>query len=200
MATVERRLREEFKKSIDYEALLDALLCDLTNDEAEQLLHELKHDITSRSDSGTDEAFAELLDGGQKMSAREMAALERRNIFAYFKRRKQLLSDALTPCEVAELLGVTSRQTAHDRRLAGTLLAVHDNGVWKFPIWQFDPGGANGVVDGLPEALKELHLSDFSKLSWFVSHNNALESTPIEALKSGRKAEVILAAQAVGVS
>lgn len=115
--------------------------------------------------------------------------------FAY---RRQLLAGALSAPQVAKLLG-TSRQTPHDRVQAKTLLGVMDKGALKFPAWQFDPEGADGVIDGLPEILKALHMSEFAKLSWLMRPNPYLEGlTPVEVLKQGGKDRAIAEALAVG--
>lgn len=71
---------------------------------------------------------------------------------------------------------------------------------WKFPSWQFDPEGPDGVVEGLPEVLKALGGSNFSKLNWLVSPNCYLDGiAPIEDLKRGDKERVLKEAEAVGV-
>lgn len=94
----------------------------------------------------------------------------------------------------------TTRQTPHDRLKKNSLIAVQDNGVWKFPTWQFDPQGPDGVIAGLPDVLNALNVPAMSKISWLTRHNKALNGlTPIEALKSGQKEEVIAEACSVGV-
>ncbi len=133
--------------------------------------------------------------GHQERSALEMAALVRS-----FRRRRELLEGSLTASQVAELL-VTSRQTPHDRLKSGTLLAVVDRGVWRFPAWQFDPEGPDGVIEGLPEVLRALNASPLAKASWFVRPNQYLAGrTPLEALKDGEMEPVRRAAETVGTS
>jgi hypothetical protein len=135
---------------------------------------------------------------GRTYSKQEAARLEITSLMRYFERRKELLQNSLTANEVAKLLG-TTRQTPHDRINKKSLLAVKDNGVWKFPLWQFDPSGADGVIDGLPEVLKSLEGSEFTKLNWLVSPNRYLEHlTPVEALKQGQKAKVLKEAKVLG--
>ena len=68
--------------------------------------------------------------------------------------------------QVNDLLAARSRQTAHDRIKDDTLLAGRDQGHWRLPTWQFDPDGPDGVIDGLPEVLKALQLSDLAKIRW----------------------------------
>jgi len=134
---------------------------------------------------------------GQNFTETERLKLELDSLVESFKYRRTLLKDSISASDVAHMLGV-SRQTPHDRVKAQTLLAVMDNGVLKFPLWQFNPEGSNGVIEGLPEVLKALTGSDFSKLSWLVRMNPFLGFTPIEALQRGLKAQVIEGALAVG--
>jgi hypothetical protein len=85
------------------------------------------------------ELVAELT-GGREYGRQEKSALEMSTLARSFRRRKELLEGALTAPKVAKLLD-TTRQTPHDRVRSGTLLAVLDRGVWRFPAWQFDPEG-----------------------------------------------------------
>lgn len=114
-----------------------------------------------------------------------------------FRRRKELLKASLSATEVAEVLG-TSRQTPHDRAESGSMLAVLDRGALRFPAWQFDPSGPNGVIEGLPQVLRALRTSRFAKLSWLVRPNPIFKGkTPVEVLKRGDKERVLQAARAV---
>ncbi len=145
------------------------------------------------------ELVAELT-GGREYGRQERSALEMATLARSFRRRKELLEGALTAPKVAKLLD-TTRQTPHDRVRSGTLLAVLDRGVWRFPAWQFDPEGPDGVVEGLPDVLQTLHTSPLAKASWLVRPNQYLEGrTPLETLKEGRKEAVRSAAETVGES
>ncbi len=140
------------------------------------------------------------LTGGREYSRQEKSALEMATLARSFRRRKELLEGALTAPEVAELLG-TTRQTPHDRVRSGTLLAVLDRGAWRFPAWQLDPEGPDGVVEGLPEVLQALHVSPLAKASWLVRPNQYLEGrTPLETLREGRTETVRSVAETVGTS
>ncbi|MEL6931247.1 MAG: hypothetical protein AAFO95_21895, partial [Cyanobacteria bacterium J06600_6] len=115
-----------------------------------------------------------------------------------------LLEGSITTPQVAELIGCQAITTVHDRRKAGTLLGLKDNGVYKFPVWQFDPEGDDGVIDRLPELIKTLEISDFAKLSWLTKSLRVFEGrTPIEILKSGSNEDIedlIIEAAGVGVA
>jgi hypothetical protein len=141
------------------------------------------------------------LSAGQSMSKAEIAALEVANLEQAFQLRKTLFENALTVNEVAKLLNVT-RQTPHDRLKAGTLLAELDKGELRFPPWQFDSSGPNGVVKGLPELIKALNIPPLGKIAWFVKPHYYLENkTPISVLKHDQNAlEALLKlARSVGI-
>ena len=126
--------------------------------------------------------------------------LELANLERYYQRRRELLEGSITSSKVAELLGCQNRATVRDRRLANTLLGVKDGGVYKYPLWQFDPSGDDGVLDGLPEVLAALDVSDFTKLNWFNKPHLAFDKkTPIEMLKQGEIEAVVIEARAVGI-
>jgi hypothetical protein len=138
------------------------------------------------------------LTGGREYGRQERSALEMATLARSFRRRRELLEGSLTASQVATLLG-TTRQTPHDRVKSDTLLAVFDRGVWRFPAWQFDPEGPDGVVEGLPEVLRTLHTSPLAKASWLVRPNQYLEErTPLEALKEGQLEAVRSVAETVG--
>ena len=137
---------------------------------------------------------------GQYYSQEERIQLEMDTLVRHFLHRRQLLENAFSAPQVAEILG-TSRQTPHDRIKSQTLLAVRDNGKMLFPAWQFDPTGPDGVLEALPQVLKNLALSDYAKLNWLTRPNPYLEGlTPVEVLKQGQGDRVIQEAQTVGAS
>lgn len=155
-------------------------------------------EVSSESVSSPDAPLIQAL-VGRTYTRSETLELELESLFRYFERRRQLLWGALSATEVAKLLG-TSRQTPHDRIKSQTLLGVLDRGAYRFPAWQFDPEGPDGVIDGLPEVLRVLEVSDFAKLNWLMRSNPFLDSlTPLVALKQGLKERVIREAAAVGV-
>jgi hypothetical protein len=133
-----------------------------------------------------------------------LAVLELANLERYYQRRRELLDSSITTTQVAKLIGCQAITTVHDRRKANTLLALKDNGVYKFPLWQFDPEGDDGVIDGLPEILKTLQNSNFGKLNWLTKSLRAFDGqTPIEVLKKGDAEDIedlLIEARGVGVA
>lgn len=175
-----------------------SLLKDLSAYEQELVMNMLKqlHSSEVAVPSGEDTLVETL--SGRTFSQKERTELEMKSLVQYFQQRRHLLKGALTAPQVAQLLG-SSRQTPHDRVKARTLLGVLDNGALRFPAWQFDPEGPDGVIDGLPNVLKTLQVSDFAKLNWLVRSNPFLDGlTPVQALKQGHKERVVQEATGVG--
>jgi hypothetical protein len=126
-------------------------------------------------------------------------ALELGTLQHRFALRRQVLSRTLAADEVAELLQTRSRQTAHDRAKAGSLLAIRDNGRLRFPLCQFDPEGPDGVPPGLADVLQGLHLPALAKAAWLERPHPALDGqSPIARLKQGGLDGVLAAAQRAG--
>ena len=73
--------------------------------------------------------------------------------------------------------------------------------MYKFPLSQFDPEGADGVVNGFPEVLEALDdVSPFTKLNWLSKPNPIMGGlTPLEMLKQGEVEKVVIEARALGV-
>jgi len=133
---------------------------------------------------------------GDPMSGAELVELETANLADYFARRRELLHDTLSAPQVAALLH-TSRQTPHDRVKADALLAVLDRGALRFPRWQFDPQGPDGVLTGLPEVLRALAMPPLVKVSWFTRPQTVLGNrTPLATLQAGDVTRVVMAARA----
>ena len=116
-----------------------------------------------------------------------------------FASRCSLLAQTIGAAEVAQLLGARSRQTAHDRIKAGTLRAVRDQGHWRFPLWQFDPDGPDGVIDHLSAVIAVLPVSDLAKVLWLQRPQPVFPgATPIDWLRQGHVEEVLTEARQVG--
>ncbi|MBA3331746.1 MAG: DUF2384 domain-containing protein [Actinobacteria bacterium] len=103
----------------------------------------------------------------------------------------------MTAPQAAELLGV-SRQTPLNRVKDKTMLAILDRGAYRFPVWQFDPQGEDGVLPGLPDVLEALEPQQpFAKLVWLRRPNPTLdEREPVELLRKRKIEPVIDAARA----
>lgn len=154
--------------------------------------------VTS-SDDAQKEALVARFTGGREYGSLERVALEAANLQGLFDTRRALLADTLTASGAARLLG-TTRQTPYDRAKKGTLLAIPDRGLLRFPQWQFDPHGPGGVIAGLPDVLQTLQVSPFVKALWLTRPNPTFEGqTPLEALRAGETERVQDAAAAVGV-
>jgi hypothetical protein len=167
--------------------------------DVEGLVHELERSAQNRPARSSNPELIETL-AGCSFSDDERLALDHISRLQYFQRRQELLQDSLTASQVARLLG-TSRQTPHDRVRSGSLLAVLDRGALRFPPWQFDPQGPDGVVAGLPQVLRSLHVPPLAKLSWLVLPSPVLDGlTPLAALKRGEIERVVEVARGVGVT
>jgi hypothetical protein len=140
-----------------------------------------------------------------KSKAKEQdAPLEWKALQRTFASRRVLLQDAITTTQVAQLLGVSPR-AIRERGRQGQLLGVLDGGRLRFPLWQFDPAGSGGVVEGLPPVLRAFDeagpLPPLAKMSWLVKPSVSLGgATPLEALRGGRLAETLSAARAAVAS
>jgi hypothetical protein len=133
-------------------------------------------------------------------TAAEEAALRRKALLAAFEERRRLLADALTTTEVAHLLG-SSRQTPHDRVKSKTLLGIEDNGQLRFPPWQFDASGPNGVLEGFSDVLQALAVGPLAQARWLTKQNASLDGlTPIAMLARGESQRVTVEARGVGAS
>ncbi len=179
---------------------IESRLNDLDPAEQTEALSRVERALETRAPDASHADLINTLTGGRTYTPIEIVELETRVLTASFARRRELLKDAITAPQVAKLLG-TSRQTPHDRVESGTLLGVQDRGAWYFPLWQFDAEGPDGVVAGLPMALKALDVSPLAKVSWLTRANQHLEgASPLDVLKRGDVARIIALAEAVGVN
>ncbi len=150
----------------------------------------------------TKEPRTSAVTGGMLPSPLELARIRKENLLRSFRERHLLLRDALTVKDVTDLLQV-GRQTPHDRASAGTLLAIKDNGQLRFPAWQFDPEGSDGVIQGLPEVVQAMRgpISPLAKIKWFLTPKSLLAGrTPLDALREGNVEDVVTEASAIGAS
>ena len=148
---------------------------------------------------------AELLAPGSGSQAATSATtdddeIRKRVLEASFREREQLLARSLSTSEVAQLLNV-SRQTPHDRAAQKTLLAIQDKNQLRFPPWQFDANGANGVVAGLPGVLQALAIGPLSQARWLTTPTRVFENrSPLDLLRSGEIDRVVREARGVGAT
>ena len=177
----------------------EASFAEASTKELKQIVESLKPKVVDADKRALAKKIA-----GDDYSEGNLALLELANLKLYYQRRRELLASSITTPQVAELIGCQAITTVHDRRKAGTLLGLKDNGVYKFPVWQFDPEGDDGVIDLLPELIKTLEISDFAKLSWLTKSLRVFEGrTPIEILRSGSDKDIedlIIEAAGVGVA
>ncbi len=135
---------------------------------------------------------------GKSYTPDERLKLELEMLGKSYQYRQELLADAVSSQDLAQAIG-TTRQTIHNRLKQGKLLAILDSGQYRFPIWQLDPQGPDGALEGLPVVLKALQVPEFAKLSWLKTPNPVFDgSTPVEMLKQGEWERVLLEAPAVG--
>ena len=135
---------------------------------------------------------------GHTFTAEEALMLELETQQRVFTRDRELLRDTLSEAEAVERLQ-SPRQAIVARLHNKTLLAVQDEGKWKFPVWQFDANGIDGILVGLPDVLRALDVSNMGKIGWLTTPNRYLEGrTPLQAMQEGDVVRVVDQAWAVG--
>jgi len=105
-------------------------------------------------------------------------------------------TDWLTVPDLVELLGQTPsriRRLIDDRRL----LATRVDGVLKVPSSFLRDGAPLPELHGTAMVLADNGFSDVEALEWLLGEEDSLGTSPIAALRSGRKAEVRRIAQAL---
>lgn len=155
----------------------------------EEELQQLRKDLAAPKAAETDDFF------GYGFSPVEKAKMRFEALRQSFAIRHGLLENALTTPEVCKLLNGVSPQTPNDRRAAGTLIGLKENGVWHYPEWQFDQGGPDGIVEGLPEVLRALRMGTLGKMRWLSEPHDLFGRPPIEELRSGNKGRVLYEAE-----
>lgn len=172
----------------------------LPPEEVEEVVGGIVRALHQSEEAFPDSPIIAALTGGGHSSPVERVETAVRVLVRSFAYRRSLLINSVTaPC-VAKILD-TSRQTSHDRVKAGTMLAVKEGGALRFPIWQLDPDGEDGVVAGLPAVIQSLNVTPLAKVSWLTRANAMLDGkTPLESLKAGQTECVIGLARAVEVT
>ncbi|MGE3193685.1 MAG: Rv2175c family DNA-binding protein [Microbacteriaceae bacterium] len=103
----------------------------------------------------------------------------------------------LTVPDLVELLGLTQSKVRRlfDERI---LLAVRVDGVLKVPSDFILDGEPLGDLRGTLIVLADAGFSDDEAMHWLLEEEESLGTTPIDALRHRRKAEVRRVAQALG--
>lgn len=103
----------------------------------------------------------------------------------------------LTVPDLVDLLGISQSRVRRlfDERI---LLAVRVDGVLKVPADFIVDGEPLGDLRGTLMVLADAGFSDEEAMHWLLSDEESLGTTPIDALRSRRKAEVRRVAQALG--
>jgi len=107
----------------------------------------------------------------------------------------------LTVPDLTEILGLKVSQV---RRLIEdrALLALKIEGVWKVPELFITSGDGErepmSELKGTLVVLGDAGFSDEEAMRWLLDTDDSLATSPIEALRAGRKAEVRRVAQALG--
>lgn len=104
--------------------------------------------------------------------------------------------DWLTIPDLTETLGLKVSQV---RRLIEdrALLALRVDGVWRVPAQFIENNEPVGDLRGTLIVLADSGFTDAEAMAWLLSEEDSLATTPIDALRSGRKAEVRRVAQAL---
>lgn len=103
----------------------------------------------------------------------------------------------LTIPDLVETLGIgvsKVRRLIEDR----ALLASRIDGVWQVPELFLRDGEPLPELRGTLIVLSDSGFSDEEAMNWLLSTEESLGTSPIEALRAGRKAEVRRVAQALG--
>lgn len=91
--------------------------------------------------------------------------------------RETLLKDCVSAAEAAALTG-RSRQSLERLRRDGRLLALRVGNQWLYPRWQFEPDSPGGVLPGLEDILRHLHLSSAGAAFWLLQPSERLGGAP----------------------
>ena len=102
----------------------------------------------------------------------------------------------LTIPDLTELLGLKVSQV---RRLIEdrALLALRVDGVWRVPELFIRDGEPLSELRGTLVVLADMGFRDPEAMDWLLSNEESLGTSPIDALRAGRKAEVRRVAQAL---
>lgn len=91
--------------------------------------------------------------------------------------RETLLKDCISAAAAAALTG-RSRQSIERLRRADRLMALRLGNQWLYPRWQFEPDAPGGVLPGLEDVLRHLHLSSAGAAFWLLQPSERLGGAP----------------------
>jgi hypothetical protein len=112
--------------------------------------------------------------------------------------REAILRECVGVEEVARLLR-KSRQAVEALRRKNRILALKVRRQWRYPIWQFDPDAAGGVVDGIAPVIEKLELSPTGVARWLLAARAELENErPLDLLRKRKPERVLGLAEADG--
>ncbi|MHB1234050.1 MAG: Rv2175c family DNA-binding protein [Microbacteriaceae bacterium] len=103
----------------------------------------------------------------------------------------------LTIPDLVEIMGIGVSKV---RRLIEdhALLAIRVDGIWRVPEDFIRDGEPLAELRGTLIVLADSGFSNEEAMNWLLTPESSLGSTPIAALRAGRKAEVRRIAQALG--
>lgn len=105
--------------------------------------------------------------------------------------RERLLKDSISAAEAAARIG-RSRQSIERLRRERRLLALRAGNQWRYPRWQFEPDSPGGVLPGLEDVLRALHLSPSGAAFWLLEPTERMGgAAPIELLRRHQPEPVI---------
>jgi hypothetical protein len=144
--------------------------------------------IRTLQDAGDDDPLAEVDDPMSPSEAMETLLWAESEMQTH---RETLLKDAVSAAEAATLIG-RSRQSIERLRRDGRALALRAGSQWRYPRWQFEPDAPGGVLPGLEDVLRNLHLSPAGAAFWLLKPAERLEGLPpVELLRRHRPEPVI---------
>ncbi len=109
-------------------------------------------------------------------------------------------SEAIRWLTVPDLVDALGLGVSRVRRLIEdrSLLASRVDGVWRVPELFIRNGEPLPELKGTLILLADSGYSDDEAMNWLLNDEGSLETSPINALRAGRKAEVRRVAQALG--
>ena len=188
------------KQDREIRSLIQDIISDMSPETKNSLKKRFMDIAIQKCPSPEEQLLADEI-AGKSYSTEEVKELQLSNLINSFTIRDSLLKDTISGSDVVKLLNCNSRQTPLDRVKNKTLLAVKDNGQWKYPLWQFNVNGGERVIEGLPSVIAALDISNLAKVRWLTQPNPIFEGkTPLEMLKNNQLERVITEAIGVGIA